>query len=79
MMEILGKTASAGVFIDRDKAEKAWETLNDAGIPATVVTDPGLLGKYSVSVEVERPNLERAVSVLRSTMVPETQANEDAE
>jgi len=70
-MGILGKTASAGVFISRDKAEVAWELLNDAGIPAAVVTDPGLLGKYSVSVEVERPNLERAVTILRSTLVQE--------
>ena len=65
-MDVLGPLASAGVFISREKAEEAWEALNEAGIPATVVTDPGLLGKYSVSVEVERPDLDRAVAVLRA-------------
>lgn len=76
-MDVLGPFASAGVFISRDKAEEAWEALNEAGIPATVVTDPGLLGMYSVSVEVERSDLDRAVAVLRDTMRPETQDDGD--
>ena len=76
-MDLLGPLASAGVFISRDKAEEAWDALNEAGIPATVVTDPGLLGKYSVSVEVERPDLDRAVAVLQGKLTPETQGDED--
>ncbi len=64
-MEALGPTASAGLFADRDSAEQAWATLNEAGIAATVVTDPGFLGAYAVSLEVERSDLDRAIAVLR--------------
>ena len=67
-MSILGESASAALFETREKAEAAWEVLNEAGIPSAVVTDPGLLGKYSVSVEVERDDLERAVAVLKREM-----------
>jgi hypothetical protein len=76
-MGVLGPFASAGVFISREKAEEAWDVLTEAGIPATVVTDPGLLGKYSVSVEVERSDLDRAVAVLRGSIRPETQGDGD--
>ncbi len=74
-MGILGNSATAGVFISREVAEEAWEALNDAGIPASVITDPGLLGKYSVSVEVERVDLDRAVAVLQAKRRPETEAD----
>ena len=65
-MDLLGPLASAGLFVNRELAEEAWDVLTEAGIPATVVTDPGLLGRYSVSVEVERSDLDRAVAVLRA-------------
>jgi hypothetical protein len=71
MMDVLGPFASAGVFISRDKAEEAWDLLSEAGIPATVITDPGLLGAYSVSVEVERSDLDRAVALLQSKLTQE--------
>ena len=67
-MDVLGPFASAGLFANRDLAEEAWDVLTDAGIPATVVTDPGILGKYSVSVEVERSDLDRAVAVLQAEL-----------
>ena len=67
-MSILGESASAALFETRDGAEEAWEILTEAGVPATVVTDPGLLGKYSVSVEVERDDLDRAVAVLKAAL-----------
>ena len=70
-MDVLGPFASAGVFINRELAEEAWDALTEAGIPATVVTDPGLLGKYSVSVEVERSDLDRAVAVLQKKLAQE--------
>ena len=66
-MSILGESASAGLFETREQAEAAWEVLNEAGIPAAVITDPGLLGKYSVSIEVERDDLDRAVAVLKKS------------
>ena len=76
-MGVLGPFASAGVFISREKAEEAWGALNEAGIPATVVTDPGLLGKYSVSVEVERSDLDRAVAVLQAKLGRENREDRD--
>ena len=74
-MDVLGPLASAGLFVNRELAEEAWDVLTEAGIPATVVTDPGLLGRYSVSVEVERSDLDRAVAVLRARVT----ANEHLE
>ena len=71
MMHILGPFATAGLFADREAAEEAWEALSEEGIPATVVTDPGILGKYSVSVEVERKDLDRAVAVLKAKLAEE--------
>ncbi len=62
--------ASAALFETREQAERAWEILHEAGIPAAVITDPGLLGKYSVSVEVERDDLDRAVAVLKASLPP---------
>ncbi|VAV93365.1 hypothetical protein MNBD_ACTINO01-1156 [hydrothermal vent metagenome] len=69
-MSILGESASAGLFETRERAELAWDVLTEAGIPAVVLTDPGLLGKYSVSVEVERDDLDRAVAVLKASFPP---------
>jgi len=71
-MDVLGPFVSAGLFVNRELAEEAWDALTEAGIPATVVTDPGLLGKYSVSVEVERSDLDRAVAVLRAKLAEDT-------
>ena len=72
MMDILGPFVSAGLFANRKLAEEAWDLLTVAGIPATVVTDPGILGKYSVSVEVEREDLDRAVAVLQAKLAEDT-------
>ena len=65
-MGVLGNSASAALFETRDEAERAWEILTEEGIPSSVITDPGLLGKYTVSVEVERKDLDRAVEVLKN-------------
>jgi len=67
-MGFFGEFKSAALFETRDEAEAAWELLSEAGISATVITDPGLLGKYTMSVEVERENLDRAVAVLRERL-----------
>jgi aspartokinase len=74
-MSILGPLVSAGLFTNHALAEEAWDALVEAGIPATVVTDPGILGEYSVSVEVERDDLDRAIVVLRERV----EATEDPE
>lgn len=58
------KQKSAALFVERDEAEKAWGVLSDAGIPSAVITDPGLLGKYELSLMVEKNDLERAQELL---------------
>ncbi len=63
-MHVLGPQVSAALLTDRDKADEAWGLLTDAGIPAAIITDPGMLGKYELSVMVERENLERAQKLL---------------
>ena len=46
---------------DRDAVDAAWGRLQDAGIPASVDTDPGLLGGPSVTrLMVEAGNVEEA-------------------
>lgn len=63
-MSLLGDSAAAAVFDDRADADEAWGMLAEAGIAATVVTDPGMLGAYRVSVMVDRDDLDRAMTVL---------------
>ncbi|GMQ98700.1 MAG: hypothetical protein BMS9Abin17_1224 [Acidimicrobiia bacterium] len=72
-MSVPGELVSAALFRSRREAEEAWDHLADAGIPATVVTDPGLLGKYTVSVEVEREDLDRAVAALQAKLSDDDQ------
>jgi len=61
---MLGKDIAAAVFATVEDAEEGWALLTDSGVPSTVVTDPGMLGSYSVSLMVERSNLEAAQAVL---------------
>ncbi len=70
-MSILGKLVSASLFTDRDKADEAWGILIRAGVPASVITDPGMLGKYELLVMVEREDLERAQKLLADLITGE--------
>jgi hypothetical protein len=63
-MGLLGDSVAAAVFAGRDDADEAWGMLADAGVPSTVVTDPGILGAYDVRVMVDRSDLHRAQQVL---------------
>ncbi len=63
-MNVLGPQVSAASFTDRDKADEAWGVLTEAGMPASVITDPGILGKYELSVMVQRDDLEKAQRLL---------------
>lgn len=63
-MGLLGDDVAAAMFDSRDKADAAWGLLADEGIPATVVTDPGILGSYKVLVMVSRDDLDRAQQVI---------------
>jgi len=70
-MNILGPQVAAAVFTDPEKADEAWAALADAGIGSAIVTDPGMLGKFELSVMVERADLERAQTVLAPLINPE--------
>lgn len=63
-MGVLGPDIAAAVFKDVDTAEEGWALLNDADIPSTMITDPGMLGSYSVQLMVDRADLEQAQAVL---------------
>lgn len=63
-MGILGPDIAAAVFDNVDAAEEGWGLLNEADIPSTMITDPGMLGAYSVKLMVDREDLGRAQGVL---------------
>ena len=63
-MSILGNDIAAAVFDNIGDAEEGWGLLNDAEIPSTVITDPGILGRYSVQLVVDRADLAAAQKVL---------------
>ena len=52
-------------FVDRSVAEEAWGILEDAEIPANVLTEPGTFGTPVIHrVEVERPNVPTAQALI---------------
>jgi hypothetical protein len=55
---------AAALFDARDPADEAWGRLSDAGIPASVITEPGMVGAYRLSVMVHREHLEEAQALL---------------
>lgn len=63
-MSILGDLVVVASFTNRDAADEAWGVLTEEGIPASVITDPGILGRYSLSLMVERDDLDRARQTL---------------
>ena len=63
-MGALGDDIAAAVLPSREDADEAWGILADAGIPATVVTDPGILGKYELLLMVDRDDLAAAQQAL---------------
>jgi hypothetical protein len=64
LMSILGNDIAAAVFDNVETAEEGWALLTDADIPSTMVTDPGMLGRYSVQLVVDRDDLGEAQKVL---------------
>jgi len=51
---------AAALFTDRDVADEAWGRLIEADIPASVITEPGMVGAYRLNVMVERRDLDKA-------------------
>ena len=59
------KLAPIAEFSDRAVAEEAWGLLEDAEIPANVLTEPGPFGAPVVHrVEVERPQVAAAQALI---------------
>ncbi len=54
----------AALFDDRDLADEAWGRLAAADIPASVITEPGMVGAYRLQVMVHRENLEQAQALI---------------
>ncbi len=69
-MNVLGPQVSAALFTDRKQAGEAWGILVDGGIPGAIVTDPGLLGKYELSLMVVRDDLDKAQALLKDVIAP---------
>ncbi len=55
---------AAALFEDRDLADEAWGRLSEADIPASVITEPGIIGAYRLNVMVHREDLERAQALI---------------
>ena len=55
---------AAALFDDRDRADDAWGRLAEAGIPASVITEPGIMGAYRLIVMVQRGDLEQAQALI---------------
>jgi hypothetical protein len=51
---------AAALFQDRDLADEAWGRLEHAGIPASVITEPGIMGAYQLKVMVRREDIDEA-------------------
>jgi hypothetical protein len=51
---------TAALFEDRDLADEAWGRLAQADIPASVITEPGIMGAYRLNVMVHREDLDEA-------------------
>ena len=67
-MSLLGDQAAAAVFDNRYDADEGWGLLAVCGVSSTVITDPGILGAYQVSVVVDRSDLDEAQRVLAPFM-----------
>ena len=66
-MPITGPQISAAMFTSVEDAEGGWELLSEAEIPSAMITESAL-GSYSVSLMVEREDLEAAQAVLAPYM-----------
>ena len=55
---------AAALFDDRDRADEAWGRLTHADIPASVITEPGIMGAYQLKVMVHREDLDEAQALI---------------
>lgn len=55
---------AAALFEEQSTADEAWGRLADAGVPAVILLDPGLLGAFRWRIMVYRRDLDRAVALI---------------
>lgn len=60
---------TAALFTDRDVADEAWGRLVDADIPASVITEPGMVGAYRLNVMVHREDIEEAQRLISDLVI----------
>lgn len=60
---------AAALFQDRERADLAWGRLAEADIPASVITEPGIMGAYYHRVMVQRENLDAAQAEIADLVV----------
>ena len=60
---------AAALFDDRERADAAWGRLVDADIPASVITEPGIMGAFYYRVMVHRENLDAAQAEIADLVV----------
>lgn len=57
-------------FPTAELADQAWERLNEAGIPAAVITDPSMLDGYpKTRIEVEEHYVDDAQRLIADLIV----------
>jgi len=60
---------AAALFQDRERADLAWGRLAEANIPASVITEPGIMGAYYHRVMVQRENLDAAQAEIADLVI----------
>ena len=60
---------AAALFTDRDLADEAWGRLAEADIPASVITEPGMVGAYRLNVMVYREDIEEAQRLIADLVI----------
>lgn len=60
---------AAALFQDRERADLAWGRLAEADIPASVITEPGIMGAYYFRVMVAREDLDAAQAEIADLVI----------
>ena len=60
---------AAALFEHRALADEAWGRLAEADIPASVITEPGIMGAFRYDVMVHREDLERAQALIADLVI----------
>ncbi len=60
---------AAALFEHRAAADEAWGRLAEADIPASVITEPGIMGALRYDVMVHRENLDEAQRLIADLII----------